>query len=179
MVVIRTLRSCRPLCVMIAMNRISTLKITGEFDPYLQYAIDKAPLDNILDKECPENGILNLIPTLDRSLETKEERIIVWSRILPESGTSICPILMCEDDRDFYCLLIVVEIEVIENTVLWKRFGLDKSSPNNLSDVGTTVKWLDNSPSFMFEKTEYQLMIESFKKQYDADESELHKKGYT
>lgn len=161
------------------MNRISAIQITGDFEPYLQFAIDGKALDVLLEETCPGFDILYLLPTLDRSLETEKERNIVWTRILPENGVSACPVLMCEDDRDFFCLLIVAEIEVQDDFVIWKRIGLDKSSPNNLQDVGTKVQWFKTSPSFQFDKREYQEMLDSFRSQYEKDDRVLREKGYT
>lgn len=159
------------------MNRISTIQISGDFEPYLQFAVDGKALDVLLEATCPGNEILNLLPTLDSSLETKEARNIVWNRILPSNDSLVCPILMCEDDRDFFCILIVVEIEVKGDVVLWKRIGLDRSSPNTLADVGTTIEWFDNSPSFEFDKGEYEKMIDSFRTQYEKFDRDLSEIG--
>lgn len=151
------------------MNTIQALTVVGDFTPYLQFSIDGKFLDQILDSYYPDEKLSGLYPTLNYNLKDDQERKVVWQRIVPDKDKSaICPILMCEDDCDFYCIIIVVEIEINERTVKWKRFGIDLSEPAPASNSGSNVQWFDESPSFVFQSGEYQSAISAFKRELDA-----------
>lgn len=66
---------------------------------------------------------------------------MAWRRILPgENQTTICPILVCPDDNDFSCTLIVAEIRNCGNTIQWKRVGLDQAKEWGTENVGASVE---------------------------------------
>lgn len=43
-----------------------------------------------------------------------------------ENETTIYPILMCPDDNDFSCTIIVAEIRNCGDLIQWKQIGIDK-----------------------------------------------------
>lgn len=150
------------------MNTIFTYQISSDLDDYFQFHIDAIRLDEILENLCG-NDILGLYPTLSYWLDGEEEKRVVWSRILPKSNVSVCPILMCPDDCDLFCVLVSVEIEIKDEKVLWKRFGLDKSYPVPAENAGTDVEWFKHSPSFVFDKDQYIKSINQFIVQFSED----------
>lgn len=84
-------------------------KIEGKWDKsdyegyydFINYYIDNYWLDEKLDELYPNNMYKGLIPTLVPWLDRKDEKNVVWNRILPDiNWTTICPILMCPDDCD-------------------------------------------------------------------------------
>ena len=90
------------------------------YDDFLNVEIDGYWLDEKLDQLYPNNFYKGLIPTLLFALEIEAEKEVVWERILPkEKSTSICPILMCPDDCDFSCTIIVAEIETSKHFIKW------------------------------------------------------------
>ena len=97
------------------MNRIQAIRGKSEYSlsDHLMIAVDGRPLDqhiNVFDIEG-RHGYNGLVPTLLDWLESEQERAVVWTRILPEIGaTTICPVLMCPDDCDFSCTIVVAEI---------------------------------------------------------------------
>ncbi|MFY7709169.1 hypothetical protein ACOSQB_00965, partial [Tenacibaculum sp. MEBiC07804] len=86
---------------------------------------------------------------------------------------TICPILMCPDDCDFECSLIVAEIENSKTQIRWNRIGLDKSETYKIKEnVGSDVEWFKGKYSFEFERDEYLKVISDFKRQYEIDKIE-------
>jgi hypothetical protein len=162
------------------MNKIETKKDKFDFKPpyggneFLNIKIDGEWIDKKLNKLYPNNFIDGTISTLCFRLESEEEEKIVWERFLPTEKTSIiCPILMCPDDCDFECTLIVAEIENFENKIYWKKIGIDKSETyKNKENVGSKVKWFNENQSFEFDKIEYIKVMSEFKKQYEIDKSQ-------
>jgi hypothetical protein len=133
---------------------------------FINICIDNQWLDEMLDKFYPEKMFKDLIPTLVSWMDNNDEKEVVWKRILPEiNKVTICPILMCPDDNDFSCTLIVAEIKNVGDTIKWNKLGIDKTHEWEAEKVGTDVQWLDKIEPFEFETKDYLLMLENFKKQ--------------
>lgn len=151
------------------MNKIEAIEFKSEYarEKHLVVAIDNEPLDLILDRLFPENNYKGLVSTFLDWFTNLNERRVVWERVLPDlNKTTVCPILMCSDDLDFYCTIIVAEIERLETVVNWKRIGLDNGSTDGLPDsIGSTVKW--------FKQLSYQFEINEYKKCLDRFEEEM------
>ncbi len=159
------------------LNKIITDIDKFNFNPsyggnqFLNIKIDGEWVDKLLSNLYPEYDIIGTIPTLSFRLETQEEEKIVWERFLPAlNETTIAPILMCSDDCDFSCTLILAEIENIGHRVYWKRFGQDNSKTSeNKENVGSNVKWFFPKIEFEFDILEYEMVISDFRSQYDLD----------
>jgi len=156
------------------MNKIEGIQDKSDYEDYwdfINYRIDGYWLDEKLEELYPENMYKGLIPTLVYWMEREDEKAIVWKRILPnENDTTICPILMCPDDNDFSCTLIVAEIRNCGDLIQWKQIGVDKTKEWGAEKVGSTVEWFDKLKEFNFSKEDYLTMLESFKKQLSIDE---------
>ena len=84
-------------------------------------------------------------------MEIEEEEEIVWERILPnENELSRCPILMCPDDNDFFCTLIIAEIENRGNVIQWTRLDIDQTRALEPDSVGSKVNWSEKMKPFVF-----------------------------
>jgi len=141
----------------------------GYFD-FLNFQIDGYWLDEKLEELYPDYSIKDNIPTLLFALESEKEQEIVWDRILPkENETTVCPILMCPDDCDFICTLIVAEIENCGSTIRWNKIGFDMTKSNLPEKVGSKVDWFNNFNFLEFESSQYSIMISEFKKHYALD----------
>lgn len=135
----------------------------GDQYEFLNFQIDGFWLDEKLDEIYPGRNFKGLVPTL-KEMSVPEEEAIVWQRILPAEGEkSICPILMCPDDCDFSCTIIVAEIENWGDIILWNRIGLNILISYTPATVGIKVEWLQKIGGLEFERKEYQEMIETFK----------------
>lgn len=140
------------------------------YDDFMNIEIDGYWFDEKLDEIYPNRMYKGLIPTLLFAMEVDKEKEVVWSRIEPnENSREICPILMCPDDCDFSCTLIVVEIENLIDKIRWNRIGIDKTTEYEAIKVGTNVGWFDKIGPFEFLESEYKVMIEQFRNQLEID----------
>ncbi|PZD97228.1 hypothetical protein DNH61_03575 [Paenibacillus sambharensis] len=123
---------------------------------HLNILIDNKPLDIVLHELYPDGLFLGLVPTLVDWLDSKEEVELVYSRFVSGKGQVILPILMCPDDCDFSCTVIVAEVDTKDDFVIWNRVGIDNSERKDISDTGTIVEWLEKVPAFCFDITDYK-----------------------
>lgn len=155
------------------MNKIEGIQDKSDYEDYwdfINFRIDGYWLDEKLDELYPENMYKGLIPTLIYWMEREEEKAVVWKRILPnENETTICPILMCPDDNDFSCILIVAEIRNCGDLIQWKQIGLDKTKEWEAEKVGSTVEWFDKLNELNFYKQDYLTMLETFRQRLPID----------
>jgi len=129
------------------------------------FVINDAPLDIWLSEQTNEDYILDLVPA-QGWLYKDEEFELSWRRLKnlePETCTFV-PILVCPDDMDFSCTVIIVEQCVTEETVVWKRFGLDSSYKD---EIGSTVKWFNTQASIEFSISEFKSALDKFKALFD------------
>lgn len=155
------------------MNKIEGILDKSDYEGYwdfINYRIDDYWLDEKLDELYPDNMYKGLIPTLVYWMEREDEKAVVWKRILPnENEMSICPILMCPDDNDFSCTLIVAEIRNCGQIIQWKQIGIDKTKEWGAEKVGSTVEWFDKQTEFNFSKQDYLVMLETFRQRLLID----------
>ena len=153
------------------MNKIKGLWDKSDYNQdldFINFRIDDFWLDEKLDELYPGNLYKGLIPTLDFCLDRQAEKEIVWKRIIPEENQiEICPILMCPDDCDFSCTLIVAEIQNYGTFIQWNKLGIDETKEWDAEMVGTKVNWFKDFPVLNFEKTEYLKMVETFKAEFE------------
>jgi hypothetical protein len=99
-----------------------------------------------------------LVPAWLGWLTDKGERELVRERMWPRVGERwIVPLLVCPDDLDFSCTLVVAEVSSTEEEVTWERIGLDTRSSLEVSEVD----WLAVAPQ-RFQRGEYLECVESF-----------------
>lgn len=163
------------------MNQIKAKIDKSDYEGYadfLNIQIDGDWLDEYLDHISPNRNILGTIPTLSFGMMNPKEERVVWERILPnESSITACPILMCPDDCDFWCICVVAEIENYKGRIFWKRIGLDKSDIKDPRNVGEEVEWIPNMKFFDFDLAEYLAMIDAFKRQYEIDKADWERRN--
>lgn len=150
------------------MNDFTVQKLKTEFveKEHLSILIDDTPLDLLIADE-DDNGELHsvgLVPTLLDWMTDEKERKVTWDRILPDEGKkAIAPILMCPDDCDLVCTVVVAEVETRGNAVIWRRIGLDYGDKFGKPEkVGKEVEWLE-LPEFRFQLADYKKAINQFK----------------
>lgn len=140
------------------------------YDDFLNIQIDGYSLDEKLDELYPGNMYKGLIPTLLFAMEIEKEKDIVWNRIFPEENKkAVCPILMCPDDCDFSCTLIVAEIENGGHSIKWHRIGIDKTTAYEPEKVGSTVEWFEKIGGLEFNVVQYSEMLKEFEKHFEID----------
>lgn len=158
------------------MNSIHCKLDKSDYDAYpdfMNFEVDGVWLDEMLDELYPGQEYKGLVPTLLYWMELESERKVVWQRILPEAGQkSICPILMCPDDCDFFCTLLDAEIENTGSTIKWNRIGFDKTESYEPEKIGSTVHWFEKAPVLEFPLENYEAMLADFKKQFEVDKQQ-------
>lgn len=131
--------------------------------PHLAFFLDGEPLDVWLSNQVANDGYLGLVPALTW-LNDPEEKSVAWERIFPSvGGRSVAPILVCPDDQDYSCTVIVAEIVVDASYVHWQRLGLDQSKMNRAEDVGTNVAWFEGLGALSFDKEKYEICLKAFR----------------
>ncbi|CAA6802351.1 MAG: Unknown protein [uncultured Sulfurovum sp.] len=112
-----------------------------------------------IEKLCNTTG---LIPSFLHLMDEDEEEQ-VWDMLESDSDeVSVLPILICSEDLDLSCSVVVVEVQKLENSVKWLRMGYGE------------LGWIDESslissvPSFEFTHEEYDRCIRAFKWQRDV-----------
>ncbi|MEO2090686.1 MAG: hypothetical protein ABGY75_14470, partial [Gemmataceae bacterium] len=150
------------------MNRLvtNTVATTHVLEPHPALFLDGVRLDELLDAARPDYHLLGLIPALLDFLSDPKERELVWRRIRPPVGESaIAPVLICPDDCDLWCSVVVAEVVADEAVIHWMRLGLDmtKPEPGEMPDVvGRTVEWFDGLGPYRFPRAEYERSLAAF-----------------
>lgn len=114
------------------MNQINIQKIMTQYGYEEEYwCIDGKGLPDYLDECITESAdeylnklgsFIGLCPAWSKELDFKGDVRFVWELIRRENIT-ILPILLCPDDRDFSCIVIVVEVDKTNDFVYWNRVG--------------------------------------------------------
>jgi hypothetical protein len=133
---------------------------------HLVIVVDGVPLDVLVASAfSPEQNIEGLVPTLLDWLDNSNERAIVWKRAIPTSGTrAYFPVLMCPDDCDFSCTIVIAEVETLDSQVHWHRLGIDDSDARCVdpASVGSEVKWATGLGPFVFDRDDYANCLARF-----------------
>lgn len=94
------------------------------------WVIDGKSLPEYLNMWCGElqdgylgtiKSFLGLCPAWSKELNWQGDIRFVWNLI--DMDSTILPLLVCEDDLDFSCIVIVVETEKTKDFVYWNRVG--------------------------------------------------------
>lgn len=120
------------------MNHIEVQHMKTCYD-YCEYywVVDGEPITVYLDKNLNENkqntlsafgSLLGLLPAWSGKLIWQWENDFVWEMVDSKEELNV-PILVCEDDCDLSCIVIIAHIRKEKNTVCWDRIGvLDNSN---------------------------------------------------
>ena len=132
-------------------------------EPHLNLWIEGEPLQEWLRRLVPEAEVDGLVPAwLDWLIDEREQEI-VRKRIWPKVGsTQRVPILICPDDLDFSCAVVIAEVSSTEEEVVWERLGLDATPWKNVGEIGREVNWF-SIPSKRFPRDGYLECVERFR----------------
>lgn len=122
---------------------------------YNKLSIDKNGF-LLVDNECVNNtfeklhGSNNFFEWLISSVCTENTGELLYVKELVEKKISCnFPLLICGDECDFSCTIVVVKVEYSENTVKWNKFGTVKKDVNfwenyRNSGIRKIENWTDN-----------------------------------
>ena len=125
--------------------------------------VDGERLDLLLARTAGQEHVEDLVPTL-LGWASDEENSVALARMAPAEGQSaIAPMLLCPDDCDFACTLVVAEVETEGETVVWRRFGLDVGEwTPDPGQVGSQVDWFEGSGPYRFDRGQYEVVLGQF-----------------
>ncbi len=148
------------------MNMIHAAQHQTKFtsEPHLSIWIDDEPVNDYLDRLVPDIAAHDLVPTwLDWMIDDDEQEI-VYSRMTPDAGSSSrVPILMCPDDLDFCCSVVIADVSSTEDAVVWRQVGLDTTQSNDPAQIGTEVSWFP-IPELRFKRDDYLKCVRAFER---------------
>jgi hypothetical protein len=97
-------------------------------------------------------------------LINEDEDKLAWERInqLEDGTTTIVPVLVCSDDMDFACNVVVVEQTIKDGIVEWARAGQSISTD---MQVGATVQWYSINGEYLarFKLDDFEFALVKFK----------------
>ncbi len=129
---------------------------------YPTFAVDGVPLEVWLPQHNREIE-LHLVGA-HSGLYSDDDTYLAWDRIYSTAPgwETLVPLLVCSDDLDLTCTVIVAEQHADEHHVHWRRFGL-------LGDLITqqtpVADWYGSIPSLTFERAHFQGVLDAFRKQ--------------
>ncbi|WP_445656557.1 hypothetical protein [Achromobacter sp. NCFB-sbj8-Ac1-l] len=141
---------------------IASHKSKYSADFYRAFAIDGVPLEVWLPRHNPEAELY--LVGAHSGLDSDDDTCLMWERIYsttPGSKTLV-PLLVCPDDLDLTCTVIVAEQHADEHHIHWRRFGL-------LRDLITlqspAVDWYESIPNLSLERSHFQSVLDAFRQQ--------------
>ena len=149
------------------MNQIAYAEATSRFIDAAHgvIVVDGKPLDELLDTWWPGQSLAGLIPALVTGLPNPEEEALIWSRALPPADArSVAPILLCPDDLDFSCTVVVAEVTTDASSVTWSRVGLDTGAAGPPSAIGSPVEWSSAIKPLVFDRLAYEAVLDCFRR---------------
>lgn len=142
-------------------NKIEVNCMKSEYcaEEHLTIVVDDIPLDKLLHSLYPSRNFLGLVPTIVDWLDDEQERVFVKRRFTSANQEEILPILMCPDDCDLWCTVIVANVVKADGQITWKKIGVDVSTREDMllgcGVIGSRVDWLDKIVPMNFEETQY------------------------
>lgn len=90
-----------------------------------------------------------------------DEAKTAWELLEPfDDSTTIVPLLVCPDDRDMACTVVVTEQCVREDLVTWSRFGL---VVRLLNGITSSVKWCAAVQHAQFDRCQFEAAVGKYK----------------
>lgn len=165
------------------MNQIDMRLVKTRYDyPEYYWVIDREPIVRYLDEyvkagKCPSlepfGSLSGLMPAWTGGLEWKSDNDFVWEMI-DSPDTLNVPVLVCEDDADLSCVVILVRIRKTGRYVYWDKIGVldhrngsleeeNRSGPYMQKDEN--VIWIAQT-DWVFDAGQYHEMVEKYRKIY-------------
>lgn len=124
--------------------------------------IDDIAIEQWLSSYLNEPDVAKLGLSLMWLLDEDEDALAKRRFIPGEDGTStVIPLLVCSDDMDFDCTVLVTEQIIEGDTVRWARFGWSVSGS---LEVGISTRWDERSKPVSFALADFHAALEKFEK---------------
>lgn len=121
--------------------KVESIKTCYQYEEYY-WLIDKKPVVEYLDEYikaglCPAlsrfGSMRGLMPAWTGELIWEWENDFIWELIDSEQEINI-PILVCEEDCDLSCIIILVKVYKSEDCVYWDKIGYLNQKSWNLAE---------------------------------------------
>lgn len=142
-------------------NQIEVVKMTSKYCDFEHecIVIDGIPLDIYLHRLYPENNFEGLVPTIVDWVSHEKDSAFVLSRHRSSKAFVRLPLLMCPDDCDVWCTLLIADVERDGTTVYWHRIGIDQTTAEEITAdyelIGNRVEWLNKAAAMSFSQKKY------------------------
>ena len=149
------------------MNRISFGLVENEFfrEPVESMLVDGEALASLIARCAPRSGFTGLVSALlppSDTFLTVDEVTRIRSAIMPSEGAiEVAPILICPDDLDLSCSVVVVQVERVGEEIIWRKIGAEVARSEQ-EEPHRTVEWWQGLGPFSFSLTEYQACVAAF-----------------
>ncbi|MDQ0896830.1 hypothetical protein [Paenibacillus sp. V4I7] len=143
------------------MNKIEVVSMKSEYCSVEHHtiAIDGIPLDIMLHSQYPTDLLLGMIPTIIDWIDSPKEKELLKGRFNSVGKEVSLPVLMCPDDCDLFCTVIVANVVKAGGRIIWKKIGIDRSHEEikllRCDGIGSRVDWLEKIPPMTFVADQY------------------------
>ena len=155
------------------MNNLSMINIQQGYNPevfYSELIVDGVLLSEWLAEYIDKSTQLKRLGVkelgLSLNLDLYSDTKIVWYYLgqLGDGNVSYVPLLVCPEDNDLSCTIIATEQYIIDDKVVWKRFGLLTGSieKQNLD----AIDWFDTVPELTFAKDNFEKVFSQFMRDF-------------
>ncbi|NWB28412.1 hypothetical protein HX886_15850 [Pseudomonas gingeri] len=88
---------------------------------------------------------------------------MIWDRSYSTAPgwKTLIPLLVCSEDLDFGCAVVVTEQVADQDRVHWQRFGVLLT---RIDRPESDVDWFEGVPPVSFEREEFMNALDSFRK---------------
>lgn len=128
-------------------------------------AVDGTPIQQwitgLISDHSGHNGTNGLVPAQGWLLDD-EHLTIAWKLLeAADESSTVVPLLICPDDMDLSCTVIVVEQVAEADNVVWKRFGL---ATDFMYGVITSVNWSKSGQNAVFKRQQFDDSVLALKR---------------
>lgn len=140
------------------------VSLADYLDPNLTYLISGTPLQELLRVATGDDSMLGLVSPWFGCLHSEREQAIVDQRLDPRIyGPGRVPVLVCSDDLDFDCTVVIADVFVDDDTIRWKQLGFDRTQSREPTGIGQTVERIDSIGELYFRRRQYEECVDAFK----------------
>jgi hypothetical protein len=148
------------------LNILSNVELFNEFseEKYFVLAIDGIEIGRLVDQHLSSDRYCSLVPVFLDWLTDQSSKSLVWHRAFPNVNCMHhAPILMCSEDADLWCDLLIAKVIFDGEFYIWEDLGFENGCCNDLDSIGNQVDWL-NIGSFKFLERNYKDCINMYLK---------------
>ncbi len=155
------------------MNKLTMINVQQKLQPEAfrsELMVDGIAINEWLAEFTDKNTQLKDLDVkelgLSLALDLYSDTKIVWYYLgqLGNGNVSYIPLLVCPEDNDLSCTVIVTEQCVIDDIITWKRFGLLKGSSQ--AQDPDTIDWFETIPELTFTRDNFKNVFGQFKKDF-------------